>query len=94
MGKGSFIAIVALLVAVAGAIVAFAAYFRRRGCSLCDDMDEVMDEGEADLDYYATHIEEDSDEAEEETSEPEQQEEAVAEEAPVEESEKSEDIPE
>ncbi len=93
MGKGSFIAIVALLVAVAGAIVAFAAYFRRRGCSLCDDMDEVMDEGDADLDYYATHIEEDSDEAEE-TSEPEQQEEAVAEEAPVEESEKSEDIPE
>ena len=90
MGKGSFIAIVALLVAVAGAIVAFAAYFRRRGCSLCDDMDE----GDADLDYYATHIEEDSDEAEEETSEPEQQEEAVAEEAPVEESEKSEDIPE
>ena len=88
MGKGSFIAIVALLVAVAGAIVAFAAYFRRRGCSLCDDMDEVMDEGDADLDYYATHIEEDSDEAEE-TSEPEQQEEA-----PVEESEKSEDIPE
>ena len=93
MGKGSFIAIVALLVAVAGAIVVFAAYFRRRGCSLCDDMDEVMDEGDADLDYYATHIEEDSDEAEE-TSEPEQQEEAVAEEAPVEESEKSEDIPE
>ena len=88
MGKGSFIAIVALLVAVAGAIVAFAAYFRRRGCSLCDDMDEVMDEGDADLDYYATHIEEDSEEAEE-TSEPEQQEEA-----PVEESEKSEDIPE
>lgn len=93
MGKGSFIAIVALLVAVAGAIVAFAAYFRRRGCSLCDDMDEVMDEGDADLDYYATHVEEDSEEAEE-TSEPETQEESSPEEEPVEEAEKPEDIPE
>lgn len=93
MGKGSFIAIVALLVAVAGAIVAFAAYFRRRGCSLCDDMDEVMDEGDADLDYYATHVEEDSEEAEE-TSEPETQEESSPEEKPVEEAEKPEDIPE
>lgn len=93
MGKGSFIAIVALLVAVAGAIVAFAAYFRRRGCSLCDDMDEVMDEGDADLDYYATHVEEDSEEAEE-TSEPETQEESSPEEEPVEEAEKPEDMPE
>jgi len=93
MGKGSFIAIVALLVAVAGAIVAFAAYFRRRGCSLCDDMDEAMDEGDADLDYYATHVEEDSEEPEE-ASEPEKQEETAAEEAPAEEAEKSEDIPE
>lgn len=93
MGKGSFIAIVALLVAVAGAIVAFAAYFRRRGCSLCDDMDEVMDEGDADLDYYATHVEEDSEEAEE-TSEPERQEESSPEEEPVEEAEKPEDMPE
>lgn len=94
MGKGSFIAIVALLVAVAGAIVAFAAYFRRRGCSLCDDMDEAMDEDDADLDYYATHVEEDSEEPEEEASEPEKQEETAAEEAPAEEAEKSEDIPE
>lgn len=93
MGKGSFIAIVALLVAVAGAIVAFAAYFRRRGCLLCDDMDEVMDEGDADLDYYATHVEEDSEEAEE-TSEPERQEESSPEEEPVEEAEKPEDMPE
>lgn len=61
MGKGSFIAVVALLVAVAGAIVAFAAYFRRRGCALCEGMDEMMDEGDdaADLDYYATQLDDD-----------------------------------
>lgn len=62
MGKGSFIAIVALIIAVAGAIVAFAAYFRRRGCALCDGMDEMMDEGDSDdLDYYATQLDNDED---------------------------------
>lgn len=62
MGKGSFIAIVALIVAVAGAIVAFAAYFRRRGCALCDGMDEMIDEGDSDdLDYYATQLDSDDD---------------------------------
>lgn len=62
MGKGSFIAIVALLVAVAGAIVAFAAYFRRRGCALCEGMDEMMDDGDdADLDYYATQLDDEDD---------------------------------
>lgn len=64
MGKGSFIAVVALLVAVAGAIVAFAAYFRRRGCALCEGMDEMMDECDdgSDLDYYATQLDDDEDE--------------------------------
>lgn len=64
MGKGSFIAVVALLVAVAGAIVAFAAYFRRRGCALCEGMDEMMDEcdDDSDLDYYATQLDDDEDE--------------------------------
>ena len=66
MGKNSFIAIVALLIAVAGAIVAFAAYFKRRKCALCEDFDdELMDED--DLDYYATQVESDDDALEEQT---------------------------
>lgn len=63
MGKGSFIAMVALLVAMVGAIVAFAAYFKRRNYSLCDDLDDMLDD-DGDLDYYATpvaHDEEDND---------------------------------
>lgn len=63
MGKGSFIAVVALLVAVAGAIVAFAAYFRRRGCALCEGMEEMMDDcdDDSDLDYYATQLDDEED---------------------------------
>lgn len=54
---------VALLVAMVGAIVAFAAYFKRRNYSLCDDLDDMLDD-DGDLDYYATpvaHDEEDND---------------------------------
>ena len=60
MGKGTFIATVALLVAVAGAIVAFAAYFKHRNCALYDDFDdEIMDDDLSDLDYYATQMDSD-----------------------------------
>ena len=63
MGKGTFLATVALLIAIAGAIVAFAAYFKRRSCTLCDDFDDdMMDDDMSDLDYYATPVSEDSDE--------------------------------
>lgn len=60
MGKGSFIAMVALLVAMVGAIVAFAAYFKRRNYSLCDDLDDMLDD-DGDLDYYATPVAHDED---------------------------------
>lgn len=61
MGKGTFIAIVALLIAVAGAIVAFAAYFKHRSCTLCEDFDDMMDDDADDLDYYATPMDDDDD---------------------------------
>lgn len=66
MRKGTFIATLALLIAVAGAIVAFAAYFKHRGCTLCEDFgDEMMDDGATDLNYYATQMTDDeNDEAE------------------------------
>ena len=51
MKKGTFLAVIALLIAVAGAIVAFAAYFKRRSCSLCDDyMDDLAEDDFSDLD--------------------------------------------
>lgn len=60
MGRGTFLATVALLIAIAGAIVAFAAYFKRRNCALCDDMDkDIMEDDMSDLDYYATQVDED-----------------------------------
>lgn len=62
MRKGTFIAIIALTIAVIGAIVAFAAYFKHRRCALCDDFDEgMLDDDMSDLDYYATQVEEDDD---------------------------------
>ena len=72
MKRGTFLATIALLIAIAGAIVAFAAYFKHRTCTLCDDYDEdFMDDGLEDLDYYATQVEEeDFPEAEEEPAAP------------------------
>ena len=59
MKKGTFLAVIALLIAVAGAIVAFAAYFKRRSCSLCDDyMDDLAEDDFSELDYYATPLDE------------------------------------
>ena len=55
--KGTFIATVALLIAIAGAIVAFAAYFKRRSCALCDDLDDEFGDSDLyDMDYYATQV--------------------------------------
>lgn len=62
MGKGTFIATVALLIAIAGAIVAFAAYFKHRGCTLCEDFDDdMLDDDLSDLDYYATQVDSEDD---------------------------------
>lgn len=66
MGKGTFIAVVALLIAVAGAIVAFAAYFKHRSCTLCEDFDDMMDDDADDLDYYATPMDDSFDDQDEE----------------------------
>lgn len=66
MRKGTFIATIALLIAIAGAIVAFAAYFKRRSCAIYDDFDEaLMDDDMSDLDYYATQVDDMEDDLEE-----------------------------
>ncbi len=71
MGRGTFISIIALLIAIAGAIVAFAAYFKYRNFVLCDDMDDDMEDDDlSDIDYYSTSV---PDNTEEEEAEEENQ---------------------
>ncbi|MCI8623177.1 MAG: hypothetical protein HFG26_05880 [Provencibacterium sp.] len=61
MKKGTFISILALLVAAAGAVVAFLAYFSKKKCVLCDDFDDfeddMMAEDPDDVEYYAAEME-------------------------------------
>ena len=54
MRKGTVISIIALLVSIVGLLVALIAYFKRRSCALCDDLDadrEALCRTLAGLDY-------------------------------------------
>ena len=42
MKKSTIIALVALAAAVAGIVIALLAYYRRRECALCDELEEEM----------------------------------------------------
>ncbi len=70
MKKSTLIAIIALLISVIGVLIALVAYFKRRRCVICDDVDdEMLDDY---FDYEGDELEED--EAEEpELDEPAQQ---------------------
>jgi hypothetical protein len=61
MKKSTFISILALLIAAAGAVVAFLAYFSKKKCVLCDDFDDfeddMMAEDPDDAEYYAAEME-------------------------------------
>ena len=46
MRKSTMFSIIALLVAFVGLLVAFIAYFKRRSCILCDDLDDDL------VEYY------------------------------------------
>ncbi len=46
MRKGTIISIIALLVSIVGLLVALIAYFKRRNCVLCDDLDDDL------VEYY------------------------------------------
>ena len=52
MKKGTFISLIALIVALTGVLIAVAAYLRRRTCALCDDYEQdIMDDD--DMNFYA-----------------------------------------
>ena len=42
MRKGTVISIIALLISIIGLLVALIAYFKRRSCALCDDLDDEL----------------------------------------------------
>lgn len=42
MKKGTIISLIALLVSIVGLMVALIAYFKKRNCVLCDDLEDDM----------------------------------------------------
>ena len=46
MRKGTILSVIALLVSIVGLLVALIAYFKRRSCALCDDLDDDL------MEYY------------------------------------------
>ena len=45
MRKSTVISLIALLVSFVGLLIALIAYFKRRSCALCDDLDEDDEDG-------------------------------------------------
>ena len=46
MRKSTVISLIALLVSIVGLLIALIAYFKRRSCALCDDLDDAL------MEYY------------------------------------------
>ena len=42
MRKSIIISLIALLISITGLLVALIAYFKRRSCALCDDLDDDL----------------------------------------------------
>lgn len=58
MKKSTFIAVIALLVALCGIVIALVAYLSRKKCVVCDDLEDELfyDDDNDDIEYYATQI--------------------------------------
>lgn len=57
MKKSTLISILALLTAIAGVLIALAAYFNKKKEVLCDDFDDdLLSDEPDDVEYYAAHI--------------------------------------
>ena len=58
MKKSTFIAVIALLVALCGTVIALVAYLNRKKCVVCDDLEDELfyDDDNDDIEYYATQI--------------------------------------
>lgn len=62
MRKSTLISIIALITAIAGILIALAAYFNKKRTMFCDDFeDELLSEEPDDVEYYAAHIDDECD---------------------------------
>lgn len=63
MKKGTIISLLALGTAAIGLLVALAAYFSKKHCVVCDDMDDdfYYDDLDSDNEYFEADIEDDCD---------------------------------
>jgi len=50
MKNSTIISIIALLVALVGVLISLVAYFKKRNCTLCDDLDDMVFDEDG-LDY-------------------------------------------
>lgn len=51
MKNSTLFSLIALVVSLAGLLVAVAAYFKKNRCSLCDDLDDMLEDDDDYLDY-------------------------------------------
>lgn len=51
MKHSTLFSLIAIVISLAGLLVAVAAYFKKSHCSLCDDLDDMLDNDDDYLDY-------------------------------------------
>ena len=51
MKTSTLLSLIAIVVALAGLLVSVAAYFKKNRCSLCDNLDDMLDDDDDFLDY-------------------------------------------
>ncbi len=51
MKNSTLLSLIAIVVALAGLLISVAAYFKKNRCSLCDNLDDMLDDDDDLLDY-------------------------------------------
>jgi hypothetical protein len=51
MKTSTLLSLIAIVVALAGLLVSVGAYFKKNRCSLCDNLDDMLDDDDDYLDY-------------------------------------------
>ena len=51
MKTSTLLSLIAIVVALAGLLISVAAYFKKNRCSLCDNLDDMLDDDDDYLDY-------------------------------------------
>jgi len=51
MKKSTLFSLIAIVIALAGLLISVAAYFKKNRCSLCDNLDDMLDDDDDFIDY-------------------------------------------